>query len=71
MNSSTAICWMSPFVILGLSGSFCSFILFFMEILLANNLDPDQMPHDVASDQGLHCLPLTLLRVSGKTGLKK
>ena len=23
----------------------------------ANSLDPDQMPHSVASDQGLHCLP--------------
>ena len=24
----------------------------------ANSADPDQMPHSVASDQGLHCLPL-------------
>ena len=24
----------------------------------ANNLEPDQMPQNVASDQGLHCLPL-------------
>ena len=24
----------------------------------ANSVDPDQMPHSVASDQGLHCLPL-------------
>ena len=24
----------------------------------ANNVDPDQMPHSVASDQGLHRLPL-------------
>ena len=23
---------------------------------LANSADPDQMPHNVASDQGLHCL---------------
>ena len=22
----------------------------------AHNADPDQMPHNVASDQGLHCL---------------
>ena len=22
----------------------------------ANSADPDQMPHNVASDQGLHCL---------------
>ena len=24
---------------------------------LANSVDPDQMPHFVASDLGLHCLP--------------
>ena len=23
--------------------------------MLANNVDPDQMPHDVASDHGIHC----------------
>ena len=28
--------------------------------LSANNVDPDQMPHYVASDLGLHCLPMTL-----------
>ena len=31
---------------------------------IANNVDPHQMPHYVASDLGLHCLPMTLLRVS-------
>ena len=25
---------------------------------LSNNADPDKMPQHVASDQGLHCLPL-------------
>ena len=30
----------------------------------ANSEDPDQMPHSVASDLGLHCLPVTLLGVS-------
>ena len=35
-----------------------------MEILLANIVDPDQMPHYVASDLGLHCLLMTLLQVS-------
>ena len=29
------------------------FVFFF----LANSVDPDQMPHFVASDLGLHCLP--------------
>ena len=28
--------------------------------MLADNVDPDQMPHYVASDLGLHCLPETL-----------
>ena len=32
--------------------------------MLANNVDSDQMPHYVASDLGLHCLPMTLSRVS-------
>ena len=32
--------------------------------LFANSGDPDQMPHSVASDLGLHCLPITLLGVS-------
>ena len=30
--------------------------------MLTNNEDPDQMPHYVASDLGLHCLPLSLLQ---------
>ena len=42
--------------------SLISYILW--KILLANNVDPDQMPHYVASDLGLHCLPMTLLQVS-------
>ena len=31
---------------------------------LAYNVDPEKMPHYVASDLGPHCLPMTLLRVS-------
>ena len=33
--------------------------------MLANAEDPDQAPQNVASDLGLHCLPMTLLWVSG------
>ena len=58
-----------------LGESFCHFthveyiiliyLLYFLwKILLANNVDPDQTPHYVASDLGLHCLAITLLRVS-------
>ena len=47
-----------------------------MAKLFANSGDPDQTPHSAASDPGLHCLPLTLLRVSrlqwvNLTGLTK
>ena len=44
--------------------SILSFFSIFVKILLANNVDPDQTPRYVASDLGLHCLPMTLLRVS-------
>ena len=33
--------------------------------MLANSVDTDQMPHYVASDLGLHCLPMTLLQDPG------
>ena len=36
---------------------FLPLFYFRWKILLANNVDPDQMPHYVASDLGLHCLP--------------
>ena len=35
-----------------------------MAKLFANSGDPDQMPHNVASDLGLPCLPVTLSGVS-------
>ena len=47
-------------------GLFCRFLF-----CLANNVDPDQMPYYVASDLGLHFLPMTDLWVPGKNGLKK
>ena len=34
---------------------FVAFILLLWKILLAYSIDPDQMPHKVASDLGLHC----------------
>ena len=37
---------------------------FSWKIMLSNNVDPGQLPHYVVSDLGLHCLPMTLLRVS-------
>ena len=53
-----------------LDNSICSFsgvgsillLLFYFQqkILLANTVDPDRMPHYVASDLGLHCFPIYL-----------
>ena len=40
-----------------------------MAKLFGNSEDPDQMSHLVASDLGLHCLPITLLGVSRLQGL--
>ena len=46
-------------------GSVLLLLFYFLwKILLANNVDPDQNPHYVASDLGLHRLPMTLLPVS-------
>ena len=36
--------------------------------LLANTVDLDQTPYYVASDLGLHCLPITLYGFPGKNG---
>ena len=52
MDSSTVICWMCPFVILEMSGLYVGFSLFFIENPISK--------HYVASDLGLHCLPMTL-----------
>ena len=41
---------------------FVAFILFWLKTLLTNNVDPDQTPHNVASDLGQHCLPMIFLR---------
>ena len=57
VHSSTVLCWTCPFVLLGVSGQFCRFPV-------SDTVDPDRMPHFVASDRGLHCLPMTLLWVS-------
>ena len=40
-----------------------------VSVIYANIVDSDQMLHSVASDLGLHYLPITLLRVSQLNGL--
>ena len=49
-----------------MKGCLISFtLLSYIEIpvlhVYANSVDPDQMPHTVASDLGLHCLLMSLL----------
>ena len=62
MESSTFTLWTGPFPIQGVSGKFL-LLSYFIEIskLDANSVDPDQTPHSAASEQGLHCLPMSLL----------
>ena len=36
----------------------------------ANSVDPDQTPRSAASDQRLHCLPLSFYRTLGLNGLR-
>ena len=38
--------------------------------MLTNRADPDQTPHDVASDLGQHCLLMTLYGFPDKNVLK-
>ena len=42
-----------------LGGIFSFLFEFLYKIMQANSEDPDQMPHSVASDLGLHCLPMS------------
>ena len=48
---------------------FCGlYSVFLWKILIANTVDPDQMPPYVVSDLDLHCLPVT--QFPSKNGLK-
>ena len=58
--------------ILGCWVYFVNFILFLRwKILLANNAEPDQMPHYVASDLGQHCLLMAFYGFPGNNGLNR
>ena len=48
---------------LGVSDHFVAFILFLMENPVSKHCRPDQTPH-VASDLGLHFLPVALLWIA-------
>ena len=51
-------------------GSIMPLLFYFLwKFLLANTVDSNQMPNYVASDLGLHCLPMTFYGFPGKNGL--
>ena len=43
-------------------------LLFYFYGKSCYNVDPDQMPHYVASDLGLHCLPMTFMGFQVRMG---
>ena len=54
-----------------MSGKFLSLLcLIEIPVFNANSADPDQMPHSVESDLGLHCLPFTLVGVASLKWVK-
>ena len=60
MDSSTVICWTSSLKFCHIRGIGLILSLLW-KILLANITDPHQIPHYLAFDLSLHCLPMTLL----------
>ena len=70
MDSSTVKCWMSICHFRGVRSILLILFCFCWKILSANNVDPDQMPHYVVFDLGLHCLHMTFYGFPGKNGLR-
>ena len=67
MDSSNTAHWYGLFQIAGCLVSF----YYYIPVLYASGVDPDQMPHSAASDLGLHCLPIILLGVSNLKWVKE
>ena len=62
--------WTGPFLIEGVSEWFLLLpCIIEIPIFNANTVDPDQTPQNAASDQGLHCLPMSHLWDITKTCL--
>ena len=61
VDSSTSTLWTDPLPVEGVVDSFL-LLPCCIEICLfnANSVDSDQTPRSVASDLGLHCLPMSL-----------
>ena len=64
MNSSTSTPWTGQFQVEGMS-LFIKSMFNRNSVFDANSVDTDQMPHSVASDLGLHCLPMSLFLDAG------
>ena len=52
------------------SSSYCNYPKYLDRHAWANNVDPDHMPQNMASDQRLHCLPLIQQFLDTLTGSK-
>ena len=46
---------MSPFVVLGVSGTYFNIFVIWIELMEANSVDPDHMSLSVASEPGPSC----------------
>ena len=54
--------WTGPFPAEGVSGLLLLLPYFInISVFNTNSVDPDQTPRSVASDLGLHCLPVSIL----------
>ena len=64
------ILWTGPVPVEGVSGD-CSLLPYSIEFqcFKAINVDPDQTPRSVASDQGLYCLPMSFYKTPDINGL--
>ena len=60
MDSSITNLWISLFPTAVCLVSFYYYCFIEFPVFNANSVDPDQMPHSVASDLDLYCLPITL-----------
>ena len=85
-NTLIVLCLINPFTPNGLfyfnfsdrsisnrrsSDSFFIIKIFYrIPVFFANSVDPDQTPQTAASDLGLHCLPMSLLRDARQKWIK-
>ena len=65
VDPSILTLWTGPFPVNVVSGYFLLLLLSFyigIPVFNANSVDPDQRPRFTASDLGLHCFPVSILR---------